>query len=148
MVVGWWGCPGCNARQLRSTFTAQQRIGSGEKVSEKVVLLDEMCAEVAELNEDYFVMRFYRNLDPTQPLAGRAYAFPAEALTKIKYVQAKLDGWRGSQRISSGLNGTRCASAKQPMALTPKAAAAAQKSGAKRRSTALRAIVTKAPPAP
>ena len=56
------------------------------------VLKDEMCAEVAELNEDYFVMRFYRNLDPTQPLAGRAYAFPAEALTKIKYVQAKLDG--------------------------------------------------------
>lgn len=67
-------------------------------------LKDEMCAEIAELNEDYFVMRFYRDLDPTQPLSGRSYAFPAEALTKIKYVQAKLDGTEWSHLTEFDIN--------------------------------------------
>lgn len=68
------------------------------------VLKDEMCAEIAELNEDYFVMRFYRNLDPSQPLSGRSYAFPAEALTKIKFVQAKLDGSKWSHLTEFDIN--------------------------------------------
>jgi len=46
------------------------------------------------------------------------------------------------------LNGTRCASTKQPIALTPNAAAAAQNSGAKRCCTARWARLSKAPLAP
>lgn len=49
---------------------------------------DEIAAEITKRNEDYFMMRFYRNLE-----AGvREYGMPDEILNHIKYVQAKLDG--------------------------------------------------------
>jgi hypothetical protein len=65
-----------------------------------------------------------------------------------RYTASRCADWRGSQRISSGLNGTRSASMVQPIAPTPNAAAAAQKSGAKLRSTAPRIATTRAPLAP
>jgi hypothetical protein len=46
-----------------------------------------------------------------------------------RYTASRYIDWRGSQRISSGLKGTRCASPKQPMAPTPKAAAPCRRAG-------------------
>lgn len=49
---------------------------------------NEIAAEIAKCNEDYFVMRFYRDLE-----AGiREYAIDDQILSNIKYVEAKLDG--------------------------------------------------------
>lgn len=49
---------------------------------------DEFAQEIEKANEDYFGMRFYRNLEAGQ----REYAIPDEVLNGIKYVEAKLDG--------------------------------------------------------
>lgn len=64
---------------------------------------DEMAAEIVELDEDYFVMEFTRDLVADQ----RAYAFPAEVLTQIKYVEAKLDDSKWSVLDEFDLNGLK-----------------------------------------
>ena len=52
------------------------------------VFKDDIAAEITKVNEDYFGMRFYRNLQ-----AGvREYGLPEEMLNNIKRVEAKLDG--------------------------------------------------------
>lgn len=53
------------------------------------IFKDDICAQVAkEVGEDYFGLRFERNL-----IAGqREYDLPNELMGRIKYVQAKLDG--------------------------------------------------------
>ncbi len=53
------------------------------------IFKDEIAAEISkEVDEDYFGMRFYRDLE-----AGvRNYGLPDEILSRIKYVNAKLDG--------------------------------------------------------
>jgi hypothetical protein len=52
------------------------------------VFKDDIAKEIAKKNEDYFGMKFVRNLQ-----AGiRSYGMPDEVLNNIKYVEAKLDG--------------------------------------------------------
>lgn len=49
---------------------------------------NEIAAEIVKCNEDYFLQRFYRDLE-----AGiREYAIDDAILNQIKYVEAKLDG--------------------------------------------------------
>jgi hypothetical protein len=52
------------------------------------IIKDDIAKEVTKANEDYFGMKFLRNL-----IAGqRGYSFPSDVLNQIKYLQAKLDG--------------------------------------------------------
>ena len=52
------------------------------------IFKDDMAKEIAKRNEDYFGMKFTRDLQ-----AGiREYGLPDEILNNIKYVEAKLDG--------------------------------------------------------
>ena len=64
---------------------------------------DELCAEVVEVNEDLFVMRFYRNLIVNQ----RAYAFPGEMLTKMKFAEAILDGTKTTRLVEFDPNSVK-----------------------------------------
>jgi hypothetical protein len=52
------------------------------------VVKDDIAKEILKVNEDYFGMKFLRNLVAGQ----RGYAFPSDMLNQIKYVQATLDG--------------------------------------------------------
>lgn len=52
------------------------------------VIKDDIAKEVTKANEDYFGMKFLRNLEAGK----RGYSFPTDVLNNIKYLQAKLDG--------------------------------------------------------
>jgi len=52
------------------------------------IIKDDIAKEITKANEDYFGMKFYRNLEAGK----RSYSFPSDVLNNIKYVQAKLDG--------------------------------------------------------
>lgn len=64
---------------------------------------DELCAEAVEVNEDLFVMRFYRNLVAGQ----RGYAFPGEMLTKMKFIEAVLDGVKTTRLVEFDPNSVK-----------------------------------------
>jgi len=53
------------------------------------IFKDDICAQISkEIGEDYFGLRFTRDL-----LANvREYELPSEVMSRIKYVEAKLDG--------------------------------------------------------
>ncbi len=53
------------------------------------IFKDDICALVSkEVGEDYFGLRFVRDLKAGQ----REYELPAEVMSRIKYLEAKLDG--------------------------------------------------------
>lgn len=52
------------------------------------IIKDDIAKEVTKANEDYFGMKFLRNLEAGK----RGYSFPTDVLNQIKYLQAKLDG--------------------------------------------------------
>jgi hypothetical protein len=52
------------------------------------IIKDDIAKEVTKANEDYFGMKFLRNLEAGK----RGYSFPSDVLNQIKYLQAKLDG--------------------------------------------------------
>lgn len=52
------------------------------------IIKDDIAKEITKANEDYFGMKFYRNLEAGK----RSYSFPSDVLNNIKYVQAKLNG--------------------------------------------------------
>lgn len=52
------------------------------------VIKDDIAKEVIKANEDYFGMKFLRNLEAGK----RGYSFPSDMLSQIKYLQVKLDG--------------------------------------------------------
>ncbi len=56
------------------------------------IVKDDIAKEITKISEDYFGMKFVRNLEAGK----RKYSFPTDILNNIKYVQAKLDGenWR------------------------------------------------------
>ena len=52
------------------------------------IIKDDLAKDVVAVNEDYFGMKFTRNL-----VAGkRNYRFPYGVLSQLKYAQAKIDG--------------------------------------------------------
>lgn len=61
---------------------------------------DEIAAEIAERNEDYFGMWYYRDLVADQ----REYSLPDEVLNAIKYTEAKLDGSNWARLVEFDLN--------------------------------------------
>lgn len=52
------------------------------------IFKDDIAAEIAKRNEDYFGIEFTRNLEADK----RQYSIPDEVLNNIKYTQAMLDG--------------------------------------------------------
>jgi hypothetical protein len=52
------------------------------------IIKDDIAKEITKANEDYFGMKFYRNLEAGK----RSYSFPSDILNTMKYLQAKLDG--------------------------------------------------------
>jgi len=52
------------------------------------IIKDDIAKEITKANEDYFGMKFLRNLEAGK----RGYSFPSDVLNQIKYLQAKLDG--------------------------------------------------------
>lgn len=52
------------------------------------IVKDDIAKEAIKANEDYFGMKFLRNLEAGK----RGYSFPSDILSQIKYLQVKLDG--------------------------------------------------------
>ncbi len=52
------------------------------------IIKDDIAKEVTKANEDYFGMKFLRNLVAGQ----RGYSFPSDILNQMKLLQATLDG--------------------------------------------------------
>ena len=76
-------------------FTIRFRTGTddGELIDSDILTLaniakDDIAKEIAKRNEDYFGMRFYRDLVADR----RAYGIPDDVLNNLKYLEAKLNG--------------------------------------------------------
>lgn len=52
------------------------------------IVKDDIAKEITKVNEDYFGMKYYRNLEAGK----RSYSFPSDILNQMKYLQAKIDG--------------------------------------------------------
>lgn len=65
------------------------------------IFKDDICGKIGkDVDEDYFGLRFERNL-----IAGqREYCLPAQMMSRIKYLQAKLDGTNWSKLNETDLS--------------------------------------------